>query len=67
MRTSLLALLLAGSALAAPVPKEVAYKGICEIDGAEIEVVYTLSGERPTDSKAGPGKYDNLLRRVEKK
>jgi len=43
------------------------YKGIYEIDGADIKLVYTLSGERPTDYKAGPGKYYSLLRRVEKK
>ena len=54
----------------AKTPKEIdigGYKGIYEFVGADIKLVYTLGGPRPTDYSAAPGKYYSLLRRIEKK
>ena len=54
----------------AKTPKEIdigGYKGIYEFVGADIKVVYTLNGPRPTDCESTAGKYYSLLRRVEKK
>ena len=48
-------------------PKQIdigSYQGIYEFVGADIRLVYTLSGARPTDYEAAPGKYYSLLRRV---
>jgi uncharacterized protein (TIGR03067 family) len=54
----------------AKTPKEIdigGYKGIYEFVGADIRLVYTLGGPRPTDYEPVAGKYYNLLRRAEKK
>ncbi len=54
----------------AKTPKEIdigGYKGIYELVGADIKVVYTLNGARPADYEPTAGKYYSLLRRVEKK